>query len=175
MTDEDEVASAFVRRDGRCVARLATDEVRVLRKVASEIVGLLTEGFGHDDPVVRRLFPDPYPELPHDSAEFRRYTEGELKKGKIDQAGVLLAGLPEEAGEVALDEEAAEAWLRTLTDARLAMAVRLDLDAITDLRIEWDTALAADPAGTRVFQLSIYAYLGFLQESLLEALMEPAR
>ena len=51
----------FRRQGGRYVATFAVDEVRVLRKVASEVVGLLTDGFDHTDPVVGRLFPDVYP------------------------------------------------------------------------------------------------------------------
>ncbi len=50
----------FRRQGTQCVASFAQDEVRVLRKVASEVVGLLTDGFDHDDPVVDRLFPAIY-------------------------------------------------------------------------------------------------------------------
>src|SRR5687767_11224062 len=76
----------FRRSGGHCVATFAHDEVRVLRKVAAEVVGLLTEGMDHTDPVVSRLFPDIYPDRPEDSQEFRLYTEGDLKTSKIDQA-----------------------------------------------------------------------------------------
>jgi hypothetical protein len=163
----------FRRRGGRYVATFAVDEVRVLRKVASEVVGLLTDGFDHDDPVVGRLFPDVYADDPASSAEVRRYTEGDLKTGKIDPAGAILAALPgNEGGEVRLDAEAAEAWLRALNDARLAMGVRLGVKEGTDLGEELDDAVAADPSSTRVFQLSVYAYLGYLQESLLNALID---
>ena len=86
----------FRRNGSECVATFAIDEVRVLRKVAGEVVDLLTDGFDHADPVVDRLFPDIYPEQPEDSAEFRLYTEGELKTGKIDQAGAILAALPDD-------------------------------------------------------------------------------
>ncbi|MFI6758900.1 DUF2017 domain-containing protein [Micromonospora sp. NPDC050417] len=163
----------FRRYGEHCVATFATDEIRVLRKVAGEVVGLLTDGFDHDDPVVGRLFPDIYPDDPGNSAEFRRYTEGDLKTGKIDQAGAILAALPPETGgEVRLDPEAAEAWLRALNDARLAMGVRLEIKDGTDLSDELDQALVADPTSSRVFQLSVYAYLGYLQESLLNALVD---
>src|SRR5262245_15798054 len=105
--------SMFRRDGGHCVARFAPDEVTVLRKVASEVVGLLTEGFDHEDPVVSRLFPDVYPEQPAESTEYRRYTEGDLKTAKIDQAGAVLAALPSSGGgDVRLDAESAEAWLR---------------------------------------------------------------
>ncbi|MEV4754624.1 DUF2017 domain-containing protein [Micromonospora sp. NPDC049559] len=163
----------FRRSGEHCVATLAADEVRVLRKVASEVVGLLTEGFDHTDPVVGRLFPDVYPENPADSAEYRRYTEGDLKTAKIDQAGAILAALPDTpGGEIRLDAEAAEAWLRALNDARLAMGVRLEVRDDTDLGEELDEAMRADPDSSRVFQLSVYAYLGYLQESLLNALVD---
>ncbi|BFU46733.1 DUF2017 domain-containing protein [Krasilnikovia sp. MM14-A1004] len=162
----------FRRHGNQCVATFAVDEVRVLRKVAGEVVGLLMDGFEHGDPVVDRLFPDIYPERPDDSAEFRLYTEGDLKTGKIDQAGAILAALPDDGpGEVRLDGEEAEAWLRAINDARLAMGVRLDIRSDTDLGEELDDAVAADPTSSRVFQLSVYAYLGYLQESLLNALV----
>ncbi|MEV0895889.1 DUF2017 domain-containing protein [Actinoplanes sp. NPDC049802] len=161
----------FRRSGGHCVATFAHDEVRVLRKVAAEVVGLLTDGMDHTDPVVSRLFPDIYPDRPEDSQEFRLYTEGDLKTSKIDQAGAILAALPDEGeGEVRLDGEAAEAWLRAINDARLAMGTRLEIQADTDLGEELDNAVLEDPGSSRVFQLSVYAYLGYLQESLLNAL-----
>ncbi len=163
----------FQRRSDHYVATFAVDEVRVLRKVASEVVGLLTDAFDHADPVVVRLFPEVYPDDAEGAAEFRRYTEGDLKTAKIDQAGAILAALPDDTGgEVRLDSEAAEAWLRALNDARLAMGVRLEIRDSTDLGAELDEAVAKDPASSRMFQLSVYAYLGYLQESLLKALIE---
>ncbi|EEP73765.1 hypothetical protein MCAG_04092 [Micromonospora sp. ATCC 39149] len=165
--------SMFRRQGERYVATLVVDEVRVLRKVATEVVGLLTDGFDHTDPVVGRLFPEVYPDDSAGTAEFRKYTEGDLKTGKIDQAGAILAALPDSAGgEVQLDAEAAEAWLRGLNDARLAMGVRLEIKDGTDLGAELDEAVAADPSSSRVFQLSVYAYLGYLQESLLNAMLD---
>jgi Domain of unknown function (DUF2017) len=165
--------SMFRRHGEHCVATFAVDEVRVLRKVAAEVVGLLTDGFDHDDPVVGRLFPDTYPDRPRDSVELRRYTEGDLKTAKIDQAGAILATLPDgSGGEVRLDAETAEAWLRALNDARLAMGVRLGITGDTDLGEELDDAVLRDPTSSRVFQLSVYAYLGYLQESLLNALID---
>src|SRR5205823_1583878 len=71
--------STFRRHRDQCVARFAADEVAVLRQVASEVIGLLTENFDRDDPVVERLFPDVYADDPAEAAEFRRYTEGDLK------------------------------------------------------------------------------------------------
>jgi len=169
--------SLFRREGVECVATLSLDEVRVLRRVASEVVGLLTEGFDHDDPVVVRLFPTVYPDDATEAAEFRRFTEGDLKTGKIDQAGAVLAALPAESDidprgtEVRLDPEASEAWLRAINDVRLAMGVRLGIDEQTDLDTEIDDEISRDVTSARAFQLSVYAYLGYLQESLLDAIM----
>ena len=52
------------------------------------------------------------------------------------------------------------------------MGTRLDIQGDTDLGEELDDAVLHDPASSRVFQLSVYAYLGYLQESLLNALPE---
>lgn len=164
--------SMFRRVGVLCTARFSTEEVKVLRQVATEVVALLTDGFDRDDPVVERLFPDVYPEDPAGTADLRRYTEGELKTAKIDQAGAILAVLPSSGGtDVTLDEESAEAWLRALNDVRLALGTRLDVRDDMDLEEELDEAVLRDPTSARVGQLSLYAYLGYLQESLLDALV----
>jgi hypothetical protein len=162
----------FQRVGDRYTARFAPEEVKVLRQVASEVIALLTEGFDRDDPVVERLFPDIYPDDPEATADLRRYTDGDLKTAKIDQAGAVLAALPASGGggEVALDVEAAEAWLRALTDVRLAIGTRLDIRDDTVLEDELDEAVFHDPTSARVGQLSLFAYVGLLLESLLDAM-----
>src|SRR5947199_8844200 len=161
----------FRRHGDHCVARFAAEDVAMLRQVASEVIGLLAENFDRDDPVVERLFPDAYDDDPEQASDFRRYTEGDLKTGKIDQAGAILAALPSSGGAVVrLDEEAAEAWLRALNDVRLALGIRLDVRDDTDLLEELDEAVMRDPTSPRVRQLTMYQYLGALQESLLDAI-----
>src|SRR5438034_1404198 len=81
----------FRRHRDQYVARFAADEVAVLRQVASEVIGLLTDNFDRDDPVVERLFPDVYADDPAEAAEFRRYTEGALKEAEVDRAGAVHA------------------------------------------------------------------------------------
>jgi len=165
----------FRRHGDQCVARFAADEVAVLRQVASEVIGLLSENFDRDDPVVERLFPDVYADDAEQAAEFRRYTEGDLKTAKIDQAAAILAALPGSGGAVVrLDGEAAEAWLRALNDVRLALGIRLDIRDDTDLMAELDEAVMRDPTSSRVRQLTMYEYLGVLQESLLDSISNGA-
>jgi len=158
----------FVRRDGQFVARFGPGEATAVHQVLGEIVSLLTDGFDHGDPVVERLFPDVYPDDPADSTELRRYTEDDLKAAKLDQAGSVLATLPARGGEVRLDDEQAEAWLRALNDARLALGLRLDIRDDTDVVVELDDAVMRDPTSARVEALSVYEYLTYVQLSLVE-------
>jgi len=161
----------FARSGDSCVARLTSGESAVLQQVLVEVVTLLSDGFDRGDPVVERLFPDVYPDDPASSADMRRYTEDDLKSAKLDQAGAMLAALPDGGGEVSLDEAEAEMWLRALTDVRLALGLRLDVRDDTDLEAEIDEAVLHDPTSPRVDQLSVYAFLTYLQESLLSALV----
>ena len=59
----------FRRSGSECVAAFAIDEVRVLRKVAGEVVDLLTAGFDHGDPVVGPALPG---HLPGEAGGLRR-------------------------------------------------------------------------------------------------------
>ncbi|NJC73698.1 DUF2017 domain-containing protein [Planosporangium thailandense] len=161
----------FVREGDVCVGRFDPSGAAVLQQVMIEVVGLLSERLDRADPVVARLFPDMYPDDPDTSAELRRYMEDDLKSAKLDQAGAMLAALPPGGGEVRLDEEQAEVWLRGLTDARLALGLHLGLRDDTDLVEEMDEAVLRDPVSVRAAQLSVYAYLSELQESLVDALM----
>lgn len=160
----------FIRRGSGCVARLDAVEAEVLREVISEVVELVADDLDRADPIVARLFPDHYPRDPDTSGELHHYTDDDLKAAKLEQAGAVLGALPRGGGLVRLDDEAAEAWLRALTDARLALGMRLDVRDDTDLQDEIDDAVAADPMSARVQQLTVYGYLTTLQMSLVEAL-----
>jgi hypothetical protein len=161
----------FMREGDVCVGRFDQSGAAVLQQVMIEVVALLSEQLDHDHPVVARLFPDVYRDDPDASADLRRYTEADLRSAKLDQAGAMLAALPPDGGEVRLDDEQAEAWLRGLTDARLALGMQLGIRDETDLVEEMDEAVLHDPVSVRVAQLSVYAYLSELQESLVDALM----
>ncbi|GIJ52146.1 hypothetical protein Val02_90320 [Virgisporangium aliadipatigenens] len=163
--------TVFARRGTGCVARLDAVETQVLQEVLTQVVDLLSEGHDLSDPVMARLFPDVYPDDAETSADLRRYTDDDLKAAKLEQAGTVLGTLPEGGGVVRLDEEQAESWLRALTDARLALGMRLDVRDDTDLEAEIDAAVARDPGSARVQQLSVYGFLTLLQVSLVEALV----
>jgi hypothetical protein len=139
------------------------------------------------DPVLRRLFPDAYvdPEAEPGtafeaeehraySAEFRRYTENDLRAGKRDSALAVIRSLDEltaghdgGGGRLELTPEESRHWLGTLNDLRLAVGGRLE---ITD---EEDTELLYQLPDTdpRKPMVMAYLWLGSLQESLVETLM----
>jgi hypothetical protein len=161
----------FRRAGGDCVARFTTQEAQVLRQCVAELAALLSNDPDPDDPAVERLFPDVYPENPAEAAEFRRFTEADLKAAKLNQAKTVLEDLLESGGEIRLAEEKADLWLRALTDVRLALGTRLGVEDETDIEAELDAAVGRNPTSPRVGQLSVYAYLTYLQESLVGALM----
>lgn len=150
---------AFRREpDGTVVAAIDRDEALLLQNLASQLTTLLREGDGLD-PAIVRLLPDAYPDDPAASAEFRRFTAGGLVDRKLANAQTVMVTLSAgiESGQVRLDPGEAGAWLRSLTDIRLTLASRLG--------IESDDQAPSDDA---ILQ-SLYDWLGFLQNSLVEA------
>jgi hypothetical protein len=122
-----------------------------------------------DDPVLRRLFPNAYPHDADASSDFRRFTERGLRTTKVTDAHVVLDDLAAtEEGRVDLRvrPDHVEAWLRTLTGVRLAVATRL---GITDDESAEELA-ALDESDPRSFMVSVYDWLGFAQETMVGAL-----
>jgi hypothetical protein len=120
-----------------------------------------------DDPVLARLLPDAYADDPERAAEFRRFTEQDLRAGKRAAVRRALESLPADGGRITVDDAGADAWLGALNDLRLALGTRLDVTE--DTYAELDVRLRRDPDDPRVAALSVYAWLGYLQESLVEA------
>jgi Domain of unknown function (DUF2017) len=129
------------------------------------MIGLTDNARLPDDPVLARLLPDAYRDDPEASGEFRRYTEQELRSGKVAAARTVLATLPPGGGRVRLSEPEAEAWLRALNDVRLALGVHLEVTDDFD-----DRAEEIGPDDPRSAYVEVYQWLAFLQETLVRAL-----
>lgn len=135
------------------------------------------------DPVLLRLFPDAYDEDDESAADFRRFTENSLRETKANAAATVLASLATAEGarpeaeqddtdvnqgekvRIDLDNEQTTAWLRTLTDLRLALGTRLGVDEGDE---EHWAALPADDPRRHVHD--VYDWLGWVQETLVRAL-----
>jgi hypothetical protein len=118
-----------------------------------------------DDPVLARLLPDGYREDAEAAGEFRRFTEQDLRSGKLAAARTVLDTLPEQGGKIELSEQDAQIWLRALNDVRLALGVRLEITEDTAGRSQ-----DLDPADPRSAYLWVYDWLTYLQETLVRAL-----
>lgn len=187
------------RKSDRVIATFSGFEADLLRSLASQIVELLrneraepapptadpfealmTEFSGAttipDDPVLARLFPTAYTDDDESAADFRRFTEGGLRDGKAASSALIIdtledAGLPPELNEeglmidVELTRAEAESWMRAFTDIRLALATRLEIEA--DDEDYWHSLPDDDP---RAQAHDIYEWVGFLQETVIEAL-----
>ncbi|MBT0995611.1 DUF2017 family protein [Cellulomonas sp. DKR-3] len=135
-----------------------------------------------EDPAVRRLLPDGSLD-PEQAAEFRRFTEGDLRERKIAGLRTWWAALTTPGGRqgdaVAVTEAEAPAVAAAMTDVRLVLAERLGVRTDDDgdrLYAE----LAQDPAEDRAAQVrhafvGVYAVLSELQESLVGAMLTAAR
>lgn len=117
-----------------------------------------------EDPVLARLLPDAYRDDTEAAGEFRRFTEQDLRSGKVAAARTVLATLPADGGLVQLSGEDAQAWLRALNDVRLALGVRLSITEDVEQRLA-----DPDPADPRSAYLWVYDWLTYLQETLVRA------
>jgi hypothetical protein len=122
-----------------------------------------------EDPVLRRLFPNAYPHDADASSDFRRFTERGLRTTKVTDANVVLEDLAATAGgsaDLRVRPDHVEAWLRTLTSVRLAVATRL---GVTDSESA-DLLSQLDDSDPRSYMVSVYDWLGFAQETMVGAL-----
>ncbi len=153
---------------------LAADDAdaEALRRLVEQFTGILD---AHDapatpdadaglaaapsDPALIRLFPDPVPDDPQESAEVRALTEPALIDHKRTNA-IRVAETLDAPGALAPRDELA--WLQWLTDIRLVLATRLGIlvdgdegASVTerDLAMQWT-----------------YHALGSLQADLIDAL-----
>ena len=146
----------------------AADDPLTRRDPAADLaaaVGLPTEQVSTPtDPVLARLLPDGYTDDPEATAEFRRYTEYDLRMAKLSAAAIVLDTL-ESGGTLTLDEAQAHEWMRVLNDLRLAIGTRLDItedyEAVAD-------ALPEDDPLRGLY--AVYEWLTWMQDSLVSAL-----
>jgi hypothetical protein len=154
----------FRARGDELVARLDGAEAGVLGLLLDQLEQLLDADDVHEDPVLQRLFPEGHRGNAELAADYRDLTEESLRSAKAEDLATVRATLPPSGGDVRLDPDQAEAWLRSTNDLRLALGVRLD---ITE-----DTEPPDDPVGEEGQQLAVYYWLTAVQGSLVDALVD---
>jgi hypothetical protein len=120
-----------------------------------------------EDPAVARLLPDPYPDDPLASGDFRRRRTDDALAHKRAAARRVLATLPGPGEALLLDEDSAQDWLTTLNDLRLVLGTRL---GITDDDF-LDELGELPPDDERLPFLEMYELLTFLMENLVQTLL----
>jgi hypothetical protein len=118
------------------------------------------------DPAVARLLPDPYPDDPVASADYRRRTYDDLLARKRSAARRVLGQLPTVGEAVLIAEDAAQDWLMTLNDLRLVLGTRL---GVTDEESSDELEPLSVDEPTRAV-VTLYAFLAELIDQLVRAL-----
>ncbi|MFI1647908.1 DUF2017 domain-containing protein [Streptomyces avidinii] len=154
---------------------------------ADPLAALFAEGPSEppSDPALARLFPDAYgapdgagdagvdpKELEARSAEFRRFTENDLRARKREDALAVVRSLDgltpagDGAAVLELSGELPLRWLGALNDLRLTIAARLDITEDDESAVLFRLP-DEDPRKPMVMA---YLWLGGLQETLIETL-----
>ncbi|MDK0519721.1 DUF2017 domain-containing protein [Streptomyces sp. ML-6] len=185
-------------RGGGAAVALDEVEIAILRSLAVQLLELIGPGDepaeGEDplaalfaegpseppaDPALARLFPEAYgdedDELRAASAEFRRFTENDLRTRKRDDALVVVRTLDALTtagnGSAVLELTADECrnWLGTLNDLRLTIGARLEVSE--EEEGEAGSLYRLPDSDPRKPMVMAYLWLGGLQETLVETLM----
>ena len=167
----------FKRKRGEIVLSLESYEVEVLDQLFDQmielvevehmpvedplerLVGLNGPSIKPSDPALGRLFPDGYHDDIEAAADFRRYTEHEMRNNKAMKARISQSLLHEWPGKRELTPDQANAWLLSLNDMRLALGTRLE---ITDDKADRDDDNAPG--------YELYDWLTYVQGTLVDAL-----
>ncbi len=174
---------------------LTAHEAALLKNLIGSMIGMLDERENSSPPdeleqitgmrtgntqppgnaTLRRLLPDFYQsddeeEPVPDSADslnaaLRSLHEPAILDAKRVAAQQLLDSLPDDGGRITLTEEAANAWIASVNDVRLALGTMLDIRPDGPDRLPDGHPMAP--------HLGVYQWLTVLQEYLVLALMEP--
>ena len=143
--------------------KLNVAEASVLRDLVEQMRALFRESDA-TDPVRKRLFPDAYKDE-KDAAAYREMTGGDLSAAKLEALDRVSESLGQKgSAKIKLGDEDAEAWIRALTDMRLAIGTRLE---VTEIMMDFEP----DQSDPRFAPLQTLHWLGWLQERILEQMV----
>ena len=159
----DGVTTQLAAHESAILADLARQLIELLENRAAEspadlLYAQLGIGGPADpplDPALARLLPDAYRGDQEAASEHRQLTELSLLERKVGNARAVIESLSDPG---VLTEGQVQSWLRTLTDLRLTLAARLQIETDDDEGIGDDA------------MLGVYDWLGYLQGSLIEVI-----
>ena len=112
-----------------------------------------------EDPALARLFPNGYSDDEHASADFRRFTEQDLRAQKLAALTSVRDSLNDWTGKSSITAQQAQDWLKAINDLRLVLGTRLEINEVSDRDHETD-----EPG------MQLYNYLTYLQGTLIDCL-----
>ena len=112
-----------------------------------------------EDPALARLFPNGYSDDEHASADFRRFTEQDLRAQKLAALTSARDSLNDWTGKSSVSAQQAQDWLKAINDLRLVLGTRLEINEVSDRDHETD-----EPG------MQLYNYLTYLQGTLIDCL-----
>lgn len=150
-------------------ARLLLDdtETHVIRQLTTELRELLDGGrIDRGDPVYERLFPSVYEDV-KDEAAYRDLVGDDLVTFKLEALDKIATelGYGGNGSDIVLEGDTLDIWLACLTDLRLAIGVRLDVD-------EERMGADVDPNDPDARSLAVLHWLGWIQEGVIRAASE---
>lgn len=189
---------AFRRRRGYYVADLEGEEATILSRVVADTALLLGQRLDQraqsedaqdplqalswpsdgvaapTDPALARLLPDASGDDEELNAEFRRLTESDLRRSKVDRLRMVWEALQHGEGQLRVPEQHAMDWAAALNDVRLVLSERLEIRTEADAEA-LQRRSAGNPEGTddevRQGLGMVYSALSWLQESLLQVML----
>jgi hypothetical protein len=147
------------RRDGAFDVDIPRDQRDVLRDLPEQLDELVRDGDASSDPALRRLFPRADLDDPDHATEFDTMVRGEL----LEQRHTAVATMRRTIDADRLTEDELASWLAVVNDVRLVLGTRLDVTEETT----GDEYRSDDP---RRPVFALYAYLTYLEETIVEAL-----
>jgi hypothetical protein len=112
-----------------------------------------------DDPALARLFPNGYSDDEHASADFRRFTEQDLRQQKIAALSDVRENLNDHENPTTVSPQQAQSWLKAVNDLRLVLGTRMEITQESYFDFDSD-----EP------EVNLYNYLTYLQGTLIDAL-----
>jgi hypothetical protein len=132
---------------------------RAHREILRSLPGQLRTVLSSDHPGLRRFFPPAYPDDPVRTAEYDAMVRAELLAEKEKSLEIMEKTIDADR----VDAELLGAWLSALNDLRLFLGTSLDVTEDT-----YEQPIRDDDPNARA--LAIFAYLGWLEELVVDAM-----